>query len=208
MRNKDVGLPCNKGPIGSDFRFNERLTYLSRRFSVFLLGFRWFSHQNSYLKTLKPRFSPWWHSFLPVTQFYDIAAQLTQNALEEHFILYILCSNMACRVHSIEYNLRSFFLLFLPPFPSSPNFHTLHHQHWGRRVLLMQKQEEFIWALPAKIEPPCPQRMGKGRVDWTLHPPLQTCCEVKMSNIAEVAIHKFSLLWYSPSPLQNAFPSW
>ena len=78
-----------------------------------------------------------------------------------HIMLY-----MACRVHSIEYNLRSFFLLFLPPFPSSPNFHTLHHQHWGRRVLLMQKQEEFIWALPAKIEPPCPQRMGKGRVDW------------------------------------------
>ena len=112
-------LPCKEGPIGSDFRFNERLTYLSLRFSVFLLGFRWFSHQNSYLKTLKPRFSPWWHSFLPVTQFYDIAAQLTQNALEEHFILYILCSNMACRVHSIEYNLRSFFSSFSAP-PSPP----------------------------------------------------------------------------------------
>ena len=129
MRNKDVGLPCNKGPIDSDFRFNERLTYLSRRFSVFLLGFRWFSHQNSHLKTLKPRFSPWWHSFLPVTQFYDIAAQLTQNALEEHFILYILCSTWLAE--SIVQNTiyAPFFLLFLPPFPSSPNFHTLHHQH-------------------------------------------------------------------------------
>ena len=48
---------------------------------------------------------------------YYSSTQLTQNASEEHFILYILCSNMACRVHSIEYNLRSFFLLFLPPLP-------------------------------------------------------------------------------------------
>ena len=101
----------------SDFRFNERLTYLSRRFSVFLPWFRWFSQQNLYLKTLKPQFSPWWHSFLPVTQFYDIAATHTKRLRGTLYSVHIMLY-MACRVHSsIEYNLRSFFLLFLPPSP-------------------------------------------------------------------------------------------
>ena len=119
MRNKDVGLPCKEGPIGSDFRFNERLTYLSRRFSVFLLGFRWFSHQNSYLKTLKPRFSPWWHSFLPVTQFYDTIAAHNSHKTPQRNTLFCTYYALTWLAESIVQNTiyAPFFLLFLPPLP-------------------------------------------------------------------------------------------
>ena len=112
-------LPCKEGPIGSDFRFNERLTYLSRRFSVFLLGFRWFSHQNSYLKTLKPRFSPWWHSFLPVTQFYDTIAAHNSHKTPQRNTLFCTYYALTWLAESIVQNTiyAPFFFFFCPPSP-------------------------------------------------------------------------------------------